>query len=156
MKKKFLLALSTTKYSKEAIDYAIDLAKQKEAELKVVFILDSNVPGTIFENLTDIGFIGDRPSTDLKEAISNEYFEQAKQVIVEIKDQSNEMGVECETFLEEGDFGYKCLESIARLSADMIILTRSRRSFFSKLFFGSAVDALLRQAPCEIKIFEEE
>ncbi len=154
--KKFLLALSTTKYSKEAIDYAIDLAKQKEAELKVIFILDSNVPGTVFEKLTDIGFIGDKPSTDLQEAISNEYADQAKKVLVEIKDQSSEMGVECQTYLEEGDFGSKCLESIARFSADMIILARSRRSFFSRMFFGSAVDSLLRQAPCEIKIFDEE
>lgn len=154
--KKYLLALSTTEYSKEAIDYAIDLARNKEAELKAMFILDSSVPGTVFENLTDIGFIGDKPSTELKEAISKEYEERAKEVLREIKEQAKKSGVPCETLLEEGDFTEKCLEAIARFSADMIILNRSRRSYFSRLFFGSAVDSLLRQAPCEIKIYEEE
>lgn len=154
--KKFLLALSTTQQSKEAIRYALDLAKQKKADLIVLFILDSNVPATIFEKLTDIGFIGERPSAELKDAISNEYIEQAKQVVEDIKKQAEASEVKCETHIEEGDFIDKSLEAIGRFAADMIILNRTRRSAFSRLFLGSGVDRLLRQAPCEIKIFEEE
>jgi len=153
---RFLLALSTTEQSKEAISYALDLAKQRQAELTVLFILDSNVPATIFEKLTDIGFIGERPSAELKEAIAAEYSQQAVKRLEEIKVEADAAGVKCQTFLEAGDFSEKSLEAIGRFAADMIILNRTRRTAISRLFLGSAVDRLLRQAPCEIKIFEEE
>lgn len=154
--KKFLLVLSTTQQSGEAISYALSIAKNKDADLFVLFILDSIVPATIFEKLTDIGFIGDKPSSELKEAISNEYEEQAVQLLSDIKARAADKGISCKTFIEQGDFTEKCLEAIARFAADMIILNRTRKSALSRLLIGSKIDRLLRKAPCEIKIFEGE
>lgn len=154
--KKFLLVLSTTQQSSEAISYALSIAKNQDADLFVLFILDSIVPATIFEKLTDIGFIGDKPSSELKEAISNEYEEQAVQLLSDIKARAADKGISCKTFIERGDFTEKCLEAIARFAADMIILNRTRKSALSRLLIGSKIDRLLRKAPCEIKIFEGE
>ncbi len=152
--KKFLLVLSTTEQSNEVVGYALSLAKDKDAALFVLFILDSNVPATIFEKLTNIGFIGDKPGSELKEAISNEYADQAHQFLNDIKEEADTKGVSCKTFIEQGDFTDKALAAIARFAADMIILNRSRKSVFSRLLIGSKIDRLLRKAPCEIKIFE--
>jgi len=154
--KKFLLVLSTTEQSNEAINYALNIAKNKGADLFVLFILDSIVPATIFEKLTDMGFIGDRPSSELEEAISNEYVEQAAQLLSDIEAKAAAAGVSCKTFIEQGDFSEKCLEAVARFAADMIILIRTRKSALSRLLIGSKVDKLLRKVPCEIKIFEGE
>jgi len=154
--KKFLLVLSTTQQSGEAISYALNIAKNKDAELYVLFILDSVVPATIFEKLTDIGFIGDKPSSELTEAITKEYEEQAVQLLKDIEKRAADTGISCKTFIEQGDFAEVCLEAIARFAADMIILNRTRKSALSRLLIGSKIDRLLRKAPCEIKIFEGE
>jgi len=138
-----------------AIEMALEFAKQKKASLKVVFILDSSVPGAIFERLTDVGFIGDKPSQELQEAVETEYRKQAVQHLDEIKKMAIAKDVDCETLLEQGEFVETTLAAVAKSAADVLIVSRTRRSALSRMLLGSAVDKLIRQAPCEIKVFEE-
>lgn len=153
--KKILLALSLTQQTQEGVNLAIELAGKKGAKLYVLFVLDSNVPDTIFEKLTDIGFIGEKPSSELRSAVAKQYRGEAEKQLDDIAKSAVRMNVECDVLLEEGDFTEKTLEAVAKFAVDMLVLTRTRRSALSKLFMGSGVDRLLRQAPCEIKIFED-
>jgi len=149
-----ILALSTTFQSAEAIDMALEFVQQKGASLKVIFVLDSGVPGAIFEKLTDIGFIGDKPSQELQEAVAGEYRKQAVAQLEEIRQAALSKGVDCETAIEQGEFADQTLGAIMKYAADMLIISRTRQSQLSRLLVSSAVDKLIRQAPCEIKVFE--
>lgn len=150
----FLLALSTNLQTTEAAEMAVELAAQKEAELKVLYVLDSSVPQAIFERLSDIGFIGEKPSQELERVVSNEYREQAEKLLSDIRVIADKKHVKCTTFLEEGDFVERTIAGISRYAVDLLIITRTRQSPLARLFAGSAVDRLVRQAPCEIKVFE--
>ena len=150
----FLLALSTSVQAPEAIEMALDFTHERGAALKVLFVLDSSVPGAIFERLTDIGFIGEKPSKELEDAVAAEYRKQALQQLSEIEAAAEEKGVDCTVELEQGDFTELTLSTVTKYAIDILIISRTRQSVLSRLFAGSAVDKLCRQAPCEIKVFE--
>jgi len=151
----YLLALSTQASSSEAIDHAVSLAGEKGAKLVGLFVLDAAVADAVFDNLTDMGFIGDKPGSDLRDAVVKEYATQATLQLESLLLKAKEAGVECESVLRQGAFAETVLEAIGAYAADMLILTRTRRSMLGRLFLGSNIDGLLRKAPCEIKIFEE-
>lgn len=151
----YLLALSSQASSSEAIDHAVSLAKEKGAMLVGLFVLDAAVADTVFDNLTDMGFIGEKPGSDLRDAVAKEYATQASAQLERLLLQAGEAGVECKSVLRQGPFTETVLEAIGTYAADMLILTRTRRSTLGRLLLGSNIDSLLRKAPCEIKIFEE-
>lgn len=151
----YLLALSTQASSSEAIDHAVNLAKEKGANLVGLFVMDAAVADSVFDNLTDMGFLGDKPGSDLRDAVAKEYETQAAAQLESLLLQAREAGVECKSVLKQGPFTETVLEAIGTYAADMLILTRARRSTLGRLLLGSNIDALLRKAPCEIKIFEE-
>ena len=154
MMKKFLLAMSTTVQSSELVETALDFVKEKEAELVVVFVLDSQVPEAIFSQLTDIGFTGEKLSGQLKEAVNQEYQHQANEILTEIKERAKQKKVNCQVAVKEGNFTDKVLEAVGEYQPDLLILSRVRQTFLTRLFSRSAMDELLRRAPCEIKVFE--
>ncbi|MDP1809486.1 MAG: universal stress protein [Actinomycetota bacterium] len=149
-----VLALSTFEPGPEAIASAIGFSRVKEAKLFAVFVLDSTVSAAIFDKLTDIGFIGEKPGAELEAAVSAEYRRQAATTLAEVKQAADAQGVECEIEMVEGDFVDKSLEVVARHAADTLIIVRTRKSFLSRLLTGSGMENLVRQAPCEIKVFE--
>lgn len=150
----FLFALSTSIQAPESIEMALDFTKEQEATLRVLFVLDSSVPGTIFERLTDIGFIGEKPSQELEDAVKAEYKNQALQQLSEIEELAKTKSVNCEVMLEQGDFVECTLAAIAKYTVDTLIISRAKQSALSRLLVGSAVDKLVRRSPCEIKLFE--
>lgn len=151
---KVVLALSTLEVGPEAVAAAIEFSRVRGAKLFAVFVLDSTVPTAIFDKLTDIGFIGEKPGAELESAVSGEYRRQAAAILAEIKQIADDAGVECLGEIVEGDFVDKSLEAVARYAADTLIIVRTRKSFLSRFLTGTGMEHLVRQAPCEIKVFE--
>lgn len=149
-----VMVLSTGGPLAEAIEAAVRFAKEKKARLDVVFILESKVGTAIFDKLTDIGFIGEKPSEELEAAVDQEYRRQAEETLNEVRCAARLIGADATTEIVVGDFVEKSLEAVAKHAADVLIVARVRQSLLSKLMAGDSVTALLRQAPCEIKIFE--
>jgi len=150
----FLFALSTTEVAPEVINQVVKLAAAKKAKLVTLFVADKSVPQTVFQRLTDIGFIGEKPSEELEKAVNLEYQRQAKELLAEVKTVCTKQGVDCDTKLIPGSFAETVLQTVAASAADLLILLRERRSFLSRLFATSAIETIIYQAPCEIKIFE--
>lgn len=150
----FLFALSTTEVAPEVINHVVKFAATKKAKLVTLFVIDESVPQTVFQRLTDIGFIGEKPSEELEKAVNLEYQRQAKQLLAEVKKVCAQQGVTCATKLAPGSFTETVLQEVAAFAADLLILIRERRSFLSRLLATSAVETIIYQAPCEIKIFE--
>ncbi len=151
---RFLLSLVARYYNEELVKYALDFAKQKEAKLSVLFVLDSEVTSSIMEKLVDMGFIGERPSTELGDAVVKEYEAQALEQIEQIQKLADKEGLTISTVIKKGDFADETMAKAISDAADLIILNRERQGALSKLFKSSAVDELIRNAPCEVKIFE--
>jgi len=151
---RIVMVLSSVGQPLEAIVAAMEFAAAKEAELAAVFIMDETVPAAIFEKLTDIGFIGEKPGTELESAVSAEYRRQAEETLSEMQRSATEVGVSLTTEIVAGDFVEKSLEVVAKYAADTLIIVRTRQSWLARMLARTGTDDLLRLAPCEIKVFE--
>ena len=154
--KRIMLVLSTMRQSPKEIEYALQTAKKENAELVALFIIDSNMPGTVFQRLHEMDLIGEKPSEELSKALMGEYRQRGYEKLEEVEKKAKGKNVHCSIYIEEGDFAEEVLKMINKLGVSLVILTRSRRSNISRMFFGSAVDELIKQSPCEVKIVDED
>ena len=153
--KNILLVLSTTRQSPKTIDLALEKVKAEKSSLTALFVLDSEMPGSILEKLTDAGFTGEKPSQELHDSILTEYRERGKNKLEEVEKMAKEMDVPFIAIMREGDFTSECLAEIKYRNADTVITTRKRRSTLSRFIFGSPIEQIRNESKCEMIIVEE-
>ena len=150
-----LLVLSTTRQSPKTVELAIEKVKKEKSSLTALFILDSEMPGSILEKLTDSGFTGEKPSQELHDSILTEYRERGRKKLEEIENLANRMDVPFSAVIREGDFTSLCLAEIKDRRSDIVIITRKKRSSLSRFIFGSPIEQIRDAAECEMIIVEE-
>ena len=150
-----LLVLSTTRQSPKTVELAIEKVKKEKSSLTALFILDSEMPGSILEKLTDSGFTGEKPSQELHDSILTEYRERGRKKLEEIENLANRMDVPFSAVIREGDFTSLCLAEIKDRRSDIVIITRKKRSSLSRFIFGSPIEQIGDAAECEMIIVEE-
>ena len=150
-----LLVLSTTRQSPKTIDLAIEKVKKEKSSLTALFVLDSEMPESILEKLTDSGFTGEKPSQELRDSIFTEYRERGRKKLEEIEDLANRMDVPFSAVIREGDFTSECLAEIKDRRSDVVFITRKKRSSLSRFIFGSPIEQIRDAAECEMIIVEE-
>ncbi|MEK6598985.1 MAG: universal stress protein, partial [Deltaproteobacteria bacterium] len=150
-----LLILSTSRTSQDAIEYAVNLAKKEKAKLVVLYIVETELANEVFDKFTDIGFIGDKPSTQLTEAIMKEYRQRGYEEMGKVQIRAMEENVDFDAVTTQGDFVEKAIEVIERYKVDVAVTIKRKRSAFLKYFSKSMVDELVEKAPCKVEVFEE-
>lgn len=150
-----LLILSTSRTSQDAIEYAVNLAKKEKAKLVVLYIVETELTNEVFDKFTDIGFIGDKPSTQLTEAIMKEYRQRGYEEMGKVQIRAMEENVDFDAVTTQGDFVEKAIEVIERYKVDVAVAIKRKRSVFLKYFSKSVVDDLVERAPCKVEVFEE-
>jgi nucleotide-binding universal stress UspA family protein len=150
-----LLILSTSRTSQDAIEYAVTLAKREKAKLVVLYIIETELTNEVFDKFTDIGFIGDKPSTQLTEAIMKEYRQRGYEEMGKVQIRAMEENVDFDAVTTQGDFVEKALEIIGRYKIDTVVAVKRKQSAFLKYFSKSMVDELAEKAPCKVEVFEE-
>ena len=156
---KVLLILSTSRTSDKAVDFAVNKARALGTGLIALYIIDSELTNEVFDKFTDIGFIGDKPSTELTEAIMKEYRQRGYEEIGRVQIKAMEQGVDFDAVTAQGDFVEESLEVIEKhaiSSAVVVRLKTSKVSGFMKYFSRSMCAELEQQAQCEVVIFEAE
>lgn len=153
--KNILLILSTSRTSQRAIEHAVHLAKKEKAKLVVLYIIETELTNEVFDKFTDIGFIGDKPSTQLTEAIMKEYRQRGYEEMGKVQIMAMEENVDFDAVTTQGDFVEKSLEVIERYKIDVAVAIKRKRSVFLKYFSKSMVDELAARASCKVEVFEE-
>ena len=153
---KVLLILSTTRTSPGAVEYPIDLTKRKGGELITLFIIETEVVNEVFETFSDIGFIGDKPSSRLTEAMMREFRQRGYEELKRVENLAKKRGIESHSIIEEGDFIEKALWVIEKYGVDTAVAIKKRRSAIASYFVRSQVLRLKELAPCHVEVFEEE
>ncbi len=154
--KDILLVLSATGASDKIIEYAVGIARKDRARLVALYLLETGLAEEVFESFSDIGFMGDRPSTQLSESIMKEYRQRGYEELGRVQIKAMEEGVDFDSFMEQGDFVAKVLEIIRRLDVKVAILVKREKKSFFKYFTRSLPDEVKEKAPCEVIIFAEE
>jgi nucleotide-binding universal stress UspA family protein len=152
---KILLIISFLRRSLKTIDEAVNLAKERNAELIVFFVLDIEYANSIARKLTDEGWIGEKPSEQLYISLLKEYKLQAEQIITEIEKRARAEKISIRAMIKSGSVLTETLRLADLEDPELIVITRRKRSSLSRLIFGSAVKEIKKQAHCEVKIIDE-
>ncbi|MBI4949674.1 MAG: universal stress protein [Deltaproteobacteria bacterium] len=154
--KKVLLVLSTSGTSEEAIDSAVNRAKKDGVTLVALYLLEKGLASEISEKFTDIGFIGDKPSTELSESIMTQQRQSGYEELGRVQIKAMEEGVGFEPLMEEGDPVSTVLSLIKSMEISTVVLVKRRQKAIFKYFSRSLADDIKEKAPCEVVVIEEQ
>jgi len=154
--KKILLILSYLRYTQSTVTQAIRIAKEENAELIALFVVDIEFANGIVHKLTDEGWIGGKPSQQFYGSLLKEYELQAKDKIAEIEKQAAEHNIRMQAIIKNGPLLREVLKLVELEEPDLIMITRRRRSNLSRKILGSLPDALSKQVDCEVKIIDAD
>ncbi|MEE9613416.1 MAG: universal stress protein [Thermodesulfobacteriota bacterium] len=153
--KNVLLILSTSRTSEEAIEFAVGAAKERGGTLVALYLLETGLAEEVFDRFSDVGFIGDRPSTELSEAIMKEYRQRGYEELGLVQVRAMEEGVEFDPIMEEGEVVSRALDIMEGREVALAVCVRRKQSTFARYFSGSLTDELKEKAPCEVVVIEE-
>jgi nucleotide-binding universal stress UspA family protein len=153
---KIMLVLSTSRTPEKAMDFAVDKAKEEGATLYVLYVVEAELTKELFDRFSDVGFIGDKPSMELSEAIMKEYRQRGYEEMGRVQVKAMEKAVTFEPMTEHGDYLKKALELIEELDVDLVVAVRRKHSIIKRYFSRSPVDELKQASPCEVIIFDED
>ncbi|MBI5886091.1 MAG: universal stress protein [Deltaproteobacteria bacterium] len=153
--KKVMLVLSTSATPQEVIDYAVGRARNEGAGLLALYILETALSESVFDNFSDVGFIGDRPSTELSEAVMKEYRQRGYEELGRVQIRAMEEAVPFEPLMEQGDYVAKTLDVIRERDIGLAVVLRRQKKRFMKYLSSSVADEVKSQALCEVVIFTE-
>lgn len=154
--KNVLLILAGTKTPDSMIESAADIAKKESAMLVALYILEPGKASEVFDTFTDIGFIGDKPTTELSESLMKDFRQRGYEELGRAQIKAMELGVDFEPVFVQGDYVTSALEAIEKYGASSVVAGRSRKKHLVDYFSKSPVDELKASAPCEVIVFDEK
>ncbi len=154
--KKILLILSLHRNSQESVDEAIKLAKERDAELLIFFVLDNEYAESMVHKLADEGWIGGKPSEEFHLALLKEYKIQSEERIRETKERAQAKGIKVRSITKSGILLDETLSLATIEEPDVIVISRRKRSNLSRFIFGSLAKALKQHVNCEVKVIDAE
>lgn len=141
-----MLALSTFRQSKKAIELAIEMAK-KNKNLLIVYVVDVNLARYLVG--LDIGLYSDLEEK-CEEELLKEHRIKGEEKVASIAKMAQKHGINVNSYLRIGRFALESLEIIKIEKPETIITTRSNRPHWVKKIFGSPVDYLIANAGCPV------
>jgi len=135
---KILVPVDFSSHSGEALDHAVDLAKQFGAELHVAHVFSPPLPLV----------------SPYEVAMTTELFEEARRSAADRlgKEVSrvSESGIQVVTHLLEAPPAPAIVELAERLEADLIVMGTRGNTGLKHVVLGSVAERTLRLAPCHV------
>jgi nucleotide-binding universal stress UspA family protein len=134
--KKILVALDGSKTSVRALDAAIEIARQNDAELQPIYIIDD--PAVVYEG------IGADPG-----ALHDAFVEEGKKIKASALAKMATIGVRGHPKILEvraigADIAQRIFEAATEMKPDLVVLGTHGRRGFRRLFLGSVAERFLR------------
>ncbi len=153
--KNVLLVLSTSGTAESWIEMAVERAVKDGLGLVALYILDKDLADEAFDAFTDIGFIGDKPSSELSESLMREYRQRGYEELGAVQIKAMEAGVSFDTLMEEGSFVAKVLEVIERMEVSVAVVVGRRERSLLKYFSRSLAEEVSETGECEVVVVPE-
>lgn len=138
--KKILYATDFSKASEQALQKAVELAKQNRAELLVVHVIEP-VPYVSGEE-----FGGGEVYAKLEEVSKRE----AQSSMAKLMQRLKKARVRAQSFLYRGSAHDQIVKAARSKKADMIVIGTHGRTGLSKLFMGSVAGKVVSSATCPV------
>ena len=139
--KKILYATDFSKASARALDEAVKLARQNDAELVVLHVIEPVTAYVTGEDFGSAGLYMKLEETTKKEAESSMH---------RLMDKLQKSKVKAKSLLLKGTPHDQIVKAAKSRNADMIVIGTHGRTGLSKLFMGSVAGKVVSTASCPV------
>lgn len=139
MFKKILVAVDGSDISARAVDKAIDIAKQNNAELHVTYVIE-------------VGFISPGPGDSIKTLVHQRFEEEGRLTLETLMKKVNDAGVAGEGHLEVGHAGDTIIKLAEELECDLIVVGSLGKSKLDRLLLGSVSSHVVNYSKTNILV----
>jgi nucleotide-binding universal stress UspA family protein len=140
MFKKIMVATGGSPWSRKAVEYAVDLARELGSQLCILHVVTA--PSFISELMASVPF--DRKL----EVKGRELLEEAAAL-------AKEKGVECKTLLKKGSVAENIVMAAAEEGVDLLILGSRGEKGLVRGGLGSIASRVAASAPCPVLIMKD-
>jgi nucleotide-binding universal stress UspA family protein len=153
--KKLMLVLSNISFSSASVEFATEKTEKEGYELITVFVLDEEIPESVSSLLMYIGFLGPKPTSDLKTTILEEYKKRALSELERVEQLAGEKGITMKKVLREGRFVDEILAVQAEEQAALIVASKPRAPLISQILTSHNIGELREKLGDALVIIEE-
>jgi nucleotide-binding universal stress UspA family protein len=139
--RRILHATDYSKASERALQEAVDFAKQNNAEMLVVHVIQPVVPYVAGE---DIG------AAELYVKLEESTKQEAQRSMDKLMQRLERLGVKAKSLLLRGIPADQIVKAAKNRKADMIVIGTHGRTGLSKLFMGSVASRVISTAPSPV------
>lgn len=150
-----MLVLSNISFSSASVECAIKKAEKEGCELITIFVLDEEIPESVSSLLMYIGFLGPKPSNDLKSTILEEYKKRAYSELTRVEHLAKEKGISMKKILREGNFVNEVLAVQETENAELVIASKPRAPLLSQVLTSYNMGELKEKLGDKLLIIEE-
>jgi nucleotide-binding universal stress UspA family protein len=139
--KRILVPVDFSDPSRQALDYAIELARGSKTELVVLHVVEpAYYPGAA--DISGMGYDAAWLSAELERL--------ARQQLVELDAELRKRRVRARTLLRLGNAHQVIAQTAKKARADLIVMSTHGRSGLSHVLIGSVAERVVRIAPCPV------
>jgi nucleotide-binding universal stress UspA family protein len=135
--KKILCPLDFSNNALEALDYAVDFARQNDGQLILLHVVDNPLAD-------QYGPTAQNFYAEVEHAL-----DKSKQMLAEAAHQ-HAAGVSCEIIAKRGNPYEEIIDLANAQQADMIVMSTHGRTGPQRLLIGSVAEKVVRTAPCPV------
>jgi len=143
MIKNILVPIDFSDYSKNALKYAVEFAKNFSAKLFLIYVVEPIIYPADF-SMGQVAI----PSTDID--IQKRAEEELKKLADEIQ-----TDIQVETIIKTGKPFVEINETAREKDIDLIIIATHGHTGVEHLLFGSTAEKVVRKAPCPVLTLRE-
>lgn len=142
--KNILIPIDFSDYSKNALRYAVQFAKNFQAKMYLIYVVEPMIYPADF-SMGQVAI----PSMDAD--LQNRAEEELKNLANNFVDSS----LELETLIKTGKPFVEINETAKEIDADLIIMATHGHTGVEHLLFGSTAEKVVRKAPCPVLTLRE-
>ena len=142
--KKVLVPIDFSDYSKSSLRYAVNFAKQFNAEIYLIYVLEP----VIYPPDFSMGQIA-IPS------VNAEWDERAREELENLAKTEIPEGVSVKIILKNGKPFLEIIDTASEENIDLIIIATHGHSGVEHILFGSTAEKVVRKAPCPVLTLRE-
>lgn len=136
---KILVALDGSDISALAVERAVSLAKQNNAELHLIYVIET-------------GFISPGPGDSVRDLVHQRFEKEGEEILKTHAAKAEESGISAEKHLVVGHAGNTIVETAKELGCDLIIVGSLGKSKLDRLLLGSVSSHVVNYAKTNILV----
>lgn len=140
---KILLAIDDSKYSEAAIQAVIAQAHSKDAEVRVLHVVEP--PSLLVARETSI-------NDPALEAVWGEETKEAQALVSKTAETLRSHGMKATAVVHQGDPKSAIIDAAEEWHADLIVLGSHGRKALDRFLMGSVSEAIVRHAHCSVEV----